>query len=190
MGATAMKGDQNDGTGVAHHWWRREPITAQRVARLRGPGWIVEGVLRDAHALHEGQEVRSPTWRPSRSSHHVLVVDDDRELLDLYSLALRAFGGCRVTMASDAIDALVKARRVVPDAIVTDFSMPVVDGGQLAEQLAADERTRRIPIVMVSGFAEIPEPVRRLCAAFVTKPCDPEELARVVTIVVAACEVA
>jgi CheY-like chemotaxis protein len=166
----------------------REPITLHRVACLRGPGWIVDGVLREAHALHEHGEIQRPTGQPStRSPHRILLVDDDPDLRALYSMALRAFGGYRVTMASNAVDALAKARRLVPDAIVTDFSMPLVDGGQLADRLAADERTRRIPIVMISGFAEdVLEPVRRSCAAFLPKPCDPEELSRVVTLVVAA----
>jgi CheY-like chemotaxis protein len=93
-----------------------------------------------------------------------------------------------VTTASNGADALAKARALRPDAIVTDFSMPGVDGGQLMERLAAEERTRRIPIIMISGFAEeVPDHVRRSCAAFLAKPCDPEELWRLVTLVMAAC---
>jgi CheY-like chemotaxis protein len=188
IGASAMKGHPNDRASVAPHWWRREPTTAERVACLQGPEWIVDGVLCEAHALHENYDVpgrssRSSPW-PSR---HVLVVDDDRDLRDLYTLALRVFGPYRVTTACDGGEGLARARALLPDAIVSDFAMPMVDGGQMAEWLAADERTRRIPIVMISGLGEeVPDRARRWCAAFLAKPCDPEELTRLVTLVVAA----
>jgi CheY-like chemotaxis protein len=147
---------------------------------------------RDGWAVREvsGERTREALrreWQQTKYDLHVLLVDDDRDLRDLYSLALHAFGPYRVTTASNGADVLAKARALLPDAIVTDFSMPGLNGGQLVERLAAEERTRRIPIIMISGvFEDVPDHVRRSCAAFHAKPCDAEELWRLVTLVMAA----
>jgi CheY-like chemotaxis protein len=116
------------------------------------------------------------------------VVDDDPDMRELFAWALRARYPYRVTTACNGLDALAKTCIVAFDAIVTDFWMPVLDGGQLAARLAADERTRHIPIVMASAFAErVPRDLRLSCAAFMAKPCEPDELSRLVALVIEAC---
>jgi CheY-like chemotaxis protein len=108
----------------------------------------------------------------------VLLVDDCRDTRELYAEYLELSGYC-VKEASDGMAAVTDAARVLPDVIVLDMSMPGLDGGQVVGRLRADERTRAIPVVMVSGY----EPDRLGDAGwdeFIAKPCDPERLISVI----------
>jgi two-component system cell cycle response regulator DivK len=113
----------------------------------------------------------------------VLLVDDCRDTRELYAEYLELSGYC-VKEASDGMTALSEAARVLPDVIVLDMSMPGLDGEQAVRRLRAEERTRDIPIVMVSGY----EPDWIGDAGwdeFIAKPCDPERLISVIKALVA-----
>jgi CheY-like chemotaxis protein len=108
----------------------------------------------------------------------VLLVDDCRDTRELYAEYLE-LSGYRVKEASDGMAALAEATRVLPDVIVLDMSMPGLNGYEAVQRLRADDRTREIPIVMVSGY----EPDRVGDAGwdeFIIKPCDPERLISVI----------
>lgn len=117
----------------------------------------------------------------------ILIVDDDRDTRDLYVAAL-SFLGCRALAVPDAGRAYQQAGRRHPDVIVTDLVMPGDDGWTLIRSLKADPRTREIPVVVLTGHTAPTLPARaRLegCAAFLLKPCLPEQLlARVRQVVV------
>lgn len=105
---------------------------------------------------------------------YVLVVDDDarnRHLLDAYLVA----DGHRVAMAASGAAALDAVAESVPDLILCDLMMPGMDGFDLVRRLRADERTRAVPIVMVTAVDD-PGSRARLAAFgatdFVTKPVD------------------
>ena len=69
------------------------------------------------------------------------------------------------------------ALATAPDAIVLDFSMPKMDGAEVLRRLKADERTRSIPVVMVTAVPElVGRDARSSCAAFLEKPCEPDKL--------------
>jgi CheY-like chemotaxis protein len=105
----------------------------------------------------------------------VLIVDDDAAVRPLCAVNLTA-EGLRVLEAEDGLDALEQARRERPDLVLTDVKMPGLDGFQLAERLRRDERTRRIPLIFLSGEVgqANAERARVLGAlAYLTKPFDP-----------------
>lgn len=109
----------------------------------------------------------------------VLLVDDNQDSLDLYSVGL-SLHGFRVRVASDANEALALITLRAPKVIVTDLCMPGVDGFELCRQLRSREDTRRIPIVVVSADDD---PAQRLTlgkigvCSVLTKPVGPQELA-------------
>lgn len=110
----------------------------------------------------------------------VLVVDDMDDHRELYALALRA-AGFRVMRARDGHEAVRVARDWLPDLVVMDYSMPRMNGAQAMGLLAAEPSTARIPVVMISAFADdVPRGARLRCAAFVAKPCLGDDLVRVV----------
>jgi two-component system, cell cycle response regulator DivK len=108
----------------------------------------------------------------------VLVVDDYEDAREMYSEYLE-FSGFRVAEARNGIEALEKAFELVPDLILMDLSLPGMDGWEATRRLKADERTKRIPVVALTGHALAghSEGARQAgCDAFVTKPCLPDAL--------------
>ena len=116
----------------------------------------------------------------------MLVVDDSADTRLLYEEALR-FSGFRVEQACDGEEAVERARSLQPDVIVMDFAMPKLDGGQAARRLSEDERTRSIPVLLLSAYADlVPRDVRLHCAAFLAKPCELDALCTLLHLIVAA----
>ncbi len=112
----------------------------------------------------------------------VLLVDDDRDTLALYSLILATFG-FRVLPAENGRNALEVAAEHPPDIVVTDLAMPIMDGVELCERLRADPSTSGIPILAVSGQAwnGADDQARRAgCDEVLLKPCLPDRLVEAV----------
>lgn len=109
----------------------------------------------------------------------VLIADDDPAVRLLCAVNLRC-EGLQVLEAEDGLDALDRARRERPDLVLTDVKMPGLDGFQLAQRLRGDERTRRIPLIFLTGEdgQANAERARALGAlAYISKPFDPPALA-------------
>ena len=99
-----------------------------------------------------------------------LVIDDYDDTREVYAVVLR-LEGFTVEGASDGQEGLQKAMELLPDIIITDLSMPIMDGWETIRRLRADERTRRIPIIACSG-EEAPSGTHDSSAdALLTKPC-------------------
>jgi two-component system, cell cycle response regulator DivK len=99
-----------------------------------------------------------------------LVIDDDDDTREMYAEVLR-LEGFTVEGASDGQEALQKAVELLPDIIITDLYMPIMDGWETIRRLRADERTRRIPIIACTG-EEAPNGTHDCWAdVLLTKPC-------------------
>jgi two-component system cell cycle response regulator DivK len=110
----------------------------------------------------------------------VLLVDDYPDAREMYSEYLE-FSGFDVVEAGNGMEALQRAVDTAPDIILMDLSLPVMDGWEATRRLKADQRTKAIPVVALTGhaLAGISEGARQAgCDAFVTKPCLPEDLVR------------
>jgi len=108
----------------------------------------------------------------------ILVVDDYEDAREMYAEYLR-FCGFRVAEARNGNEALEQAFALMPDLILMDLSLPGMDGWEATRQLKADERTRHIPVVALTGhaLAGASEGARKAgCDSFVTKPCLPDDL--------------
>jgi CheY-like chemotaxis protein len=106
----------------------------------------------------------------------VLVVDDYQDNCELYAEYLD-IAGFEVATASDGQEAVATAREQVPDAILMDLSLPLMDGWQAIRLLKQDPKTRDIKVVALSGHA-MPSHEQRArdagCDGFIAKPCLPE----------------
>jgi CheY-like chemotaxis protein len=108
----------------------------------------------------------------------VLVVEDYQDAREMY-IAYLQFSGYRVAEASNGIEAVERARALMPDIILMDLALPKKDGWQATKELKADDRTRHIPIVALTGHALAghADSARQAgCDSFVTKPCLPDAL--------------
>jgi two-component system cell cycle response regulator DivK len=115
---------------------------------------------------------------PGKTTPLILVVDDFEDNRAMYAVYL-AYCGYDVVEAADGEEAVAVARQRTPDAIVMDLSLPVMDGWEATRRLKADERTRHIPIIALTGHALAGHSrgAREAgCDAFLAKPCLPEVL--------------
>jgi two-component system, OmpR family, phosphate regulon response regulator PhoB len=83
----------------------------------------------------------------------VLVIEDDRSLAEVLTYNLKAVG-YEVLVATDGQDGLLKAETKLPDLVVLDLMLPVVDGLDVCRRLRAQPTTREIPIIMLTAKAE------------------------------------
>lgn len=106
----------------------------------------------------------------------LLVVDDDAHILELVEHVARECQWCSsITTAANGRDALAKlfAETRLPDVILTDLSMPLMDGFELVQALKQLEPTKHIPVVMFSSSGLIYDQQHALdagCAAYFPKP--------------------
>ena len=81
----------------------------------------------------------------------VLLIDDNSDDALLIRRLLEGHKAYRVYHAKDGWEGLAMARQKIPDLIVTDLTMPGIDGFGLVEELKLDPRTKDIPVVVVSA---------------------------------------
>ena len=134
--------------------------------------------LSDRPPRNDGSGPRRRLTSGTRRRPTVLIVEDDEDARDLYAWCMRA-GGWLVEAVPSGEEALLVALVLVPDLIVMDLRLPVIDGLEATRRLKADPETQHIPIVAVSAIDRMegePLATEAGCEAFVAKPCPPEDL--------------
>ena len=108
---------------------------------------------------------------------HIVVVDDDKEIREIVTVAL-TFNDFEVAAASDGAQLQKLLDDRLPDLILLDVMMPGLDGYRLFYQLRDDPRTRHIPVMMMTAHAEdiYARISHDLGAHHITKPFHPLEL--------------
>jgi pilus assembly protein CpaE len=108
----------------------------------------------------------------------ILVVDDEERVRDMIGTYLRD-AGYRTVLAQDGTAALAAMNLRLPDLVLCDVNMPVMNGLQLALQLRSSARTASIPILMLSALGQPREVLSGYSAGadeYVTKPVELEVL--------------
>jgi len=127
----------------------------------------------------------APSNAPRKGKRRVLVVDDEKDLVELITYNLGR-NGFEVLTAYNGNDALDVAQREVPDLVVLDLMLPGIDGTEVARRLRADSRTAGVPIVMLTAKGEETDVVVGLTLGaddYVTKPFSMKILlARITTV--------
>ena len=80
----------------------------------------------------------------------ILIVDDDVNILKVFSIKLSTYGATVVT-AKNGREALTVAAAEMPDVIITDYTMPGGSGGHLIERLKGDPDLKDIPVIVLTG---------------------------------------
>jgi two-component system phosphate regulon response regulator PhoB len=102
----------------------------------------------------------------------ILIIEDERALTEVLTYNLER-DGYDVTAAHDGQEGLRKAQMQLPDLILLDLMLPTLDGLEVCRQLRAGERTRAIPILMLTAKAEETDQVVGFTMGaddYVTKP--------------------
>jgi two-component system phosphate regulon response regulator PhoB len=112
------------------------------------------------------------------SKQTILIVEDDRNIVELVSINLRK-EGYEVIAAPDGETALRKARVESPACILLDLMLPGMDGLEICKTLKNDTTTKHIPIIMVTAKSEEADIVAGLelgADDYITKPFSPRVL--------------
>jgi DNA-binding response OmpR family regulator len=109
----------------------------------------------------------------------ILIVDDDTAVRELLKLQL-AGEGYDVELADDAIIAGHALMRSPPDLMLVDVALPYLDGLQFVAALKADTTMPDVPVVFITGQAEVLDRARALGAPCLKKPFSGEQLLEVV----------
>jgi len=113
------------------------------------------------------------------SGKKILIVEDERDVVDLLTLSLRKAGGFVVSTAPDGAAGLHKARTEKPAFIILDLMLPKMPGLEVCKILKSDPATRHIPIMMLTAKAEEIDRIVGLefgADDYVTKPFSPREV--------------
>jgi len=108
----------------------------------------------------------------------VLVVEDEAAIAELIALNLR-HAGFEVLVAHDAKSAVAEVDRVLPDLVLLDWMLPGASGLSLAKRWRGQQRTRDLPVIMLTARAEETDKVAGLDAGaddYLTKPFSTQEL--------------
>ena len=116
----------------------------------------------------------------------ILAIDDEPDSLEVIKLLLEMYGA-RVVTATDGMEGLVVAVKEQPTFIISDLSMPNMNGWEFVDQIKRNRRTLDIPVVALTAHAMRGDREKAIAAGFhnyLTKPLIPEtfntELLRVV----------
>ena len=113
------------------------------------------------------------------SVRRVLVVDDDDDIREVAQVALSVVGGWQVSTATNGREAVEAATRDLPDAILLDVMMPEMDGPTAVLVLRRAERTRDIPIILLTAKVQTRDHLDWTgleLAGVIPKPFDPMTL--------------
>ena len=109
----------------------------------------------------------------------ILCVEDEPEMIDLSRLILGR-RGFEVKGATGGMQGLKMIREEHPDLVLLDLMMPDMDGWEVYQQIKADEKTRDIPVIVVTAKAQSIDKVLGLHIAkvddYIAKPFSPQDL--------------
>ena len=115
----------------------------------------------------------------------ILLIDDDIDFVEATKIVLES-KPYEVVVAYEGEEGLRKAREEKPDLVILDIIMPIKDGFTAAEQLKKDPQLNKIPILMLTAFAEkggessiaTSRGLTLEAEDYIDKPVSPEELLR------------
>ncbi|MEO7160189.1 MAG: response regulator, partial [Polaromonas sp.] len=98
-----------------------------------------------------GRKMANIPQAPAASQAPLILVVDDSITVRRVTQRLLLRDGYRVAMAADGLQALERLREEIPAVVLSDIEMPRMDGFDLARNIRADERMKRLPIIMITS---------------------------------------
>jgi CheY-like chemotaxis protein len=109
----------------------------------------------------------------------LLLVEDHADTRTMYAEFLRDL--FEVDQAADGEEALAFMRKRAPDLVITDLSLPRVDGFELVKRIRGDQALKNVPVICLSGYSDDAHERGALEAGadqVLQKPCLPDRLAK------------
>lgn len=103
----------------------------------------------------------------------VFMLDDDVIILDMYRSMLES-RGYEVFATTNAYQYLMYAKEIVPDIFILDINMPEMNGWEVLERLAQENRLEKTPVMMMTVVSDYDLAVQKGVSHFLHKPVDPQ----------------
>lgn len=116
------------------------------------------------------------SWN-SNGKRRLLIIEDNRDVVSYLQSCYQ--GSFSISIAVDGKSGYEMAIETIPDIIISDIMMPVMDGFSLCKKLKDDYRTSHIPIILLTAKADIPSRIQGLeqgADAYIVKPFNQQEL--------------
>ena len=127
-----------------------EAVLAEKAKAKREGAVGAAGQHVDGDAPLFPQKKSTDPARPPR----VLIVEDDPDQREILEMCLRAVN-VEVVEACDGVEALTAIEKQMPDLIITDLSMPKMDGNELVKRLKNDSKLKEIPILVLTVISDV-----------------------------------
>lgn len=141
-------------------WSEAQMSEAEKAASaprtIHGP-WTVVFL----EAWRQAKPSQQPSILPSEGARpktgKKIVVIDDTEMLLIFveDVLATADPNLQITTALNGMSGIKEIERIIPDLVLLDYSLPDLNGGEVCRRLLQDERTARVPVLMMSGH--VPE---------------------------------
>ena len=168
------------------------PVAAVATATAATAAASVEDASIEAEIVDEVEQLQAevseavkPPAQPEtkkRGKATILVVDDSPTVRKLITITLES-AGYRVVTAQDGVEATKELINLTPAMILTDINMPRMDGYKLCKLVKKHEKTRLIPVVMLSGKDGVFDKLRGKmvgCNDYMSKPFEAADLLKFV----------
>jgi CheY-like chemotaxis protein len=156
----------NSGLGISASWqeYSSKVIDRQQQGFAPGTPGQVSGRIENEHSLKQDGPLFSVGRSGKvRSMPLLLVVEDDLDQRQILELVFSS-AGYNVTLADNGEEAWKQVESEMPDLIVTDLMMPVMDGVTFLRQLKADSRFKAIPVLVLTVVSDVDKEYELLTA--------------------------
>ena len=96
--------------------------------------------------MSESEKLQKPATK-----HRILVIDDDADFLELLRFRF-VKKNCEYHTANNGEEGLALAKTLIPELILVDIKMPRMNGYEFIRELKQDEKTRKIPVIVLTSF--------------------------------------
>lgn len=83
----------------------------------------------------------------------ILLVEDDVFVSDVYQTKL-SYEGFEVVLAENGLKAMEKLENMLPDIILLDIVMPLMDGKEVLKKIKQDEKWKKIPVIILTNLSQ------------------------------------
>jgi two-component system cell cycle response regulator DivK len=118
----------------------------------------------------------------------ILYVEDNDDNIYMLQMRFELLDGYKLLLATDGAAGIEKAAAELPDLILMDIDLPVIDGWEATRRIKGNEATRHIPVIALTAHAMSGSREKALaagCDDFDTKPIDFDRLVRKINSVLA-----